>query len=166
MFEASRSPPRVGDQSALHAEIADGVLQLRDGRLERRLSGGHVGLHAADVGLYVAYFSGNGAHISFLFRHWPRGVPTRLVVAAVMRQHAMPNSFLVRPTCWARVSESASAIACAWSDRQFVFAGGLILRDSSELAVLFVNEKRRRADIGNGQRYKDPFADIALRLGW
>ena len=44
-------------------------------------------------------------------------------------------------------------------------AGGLILRDLFEFAVLVVNEKCGCADIDNGQGNKNPFADIALRLG-
>src|SRR5208282_2926335 len=46
-----------------------------------------------------------------------------------------------------------------------LLAGGLILRELIELAVLVVDEKRRGADIGNGHNDKNPFADIALRLG-
>ena len=45
-----------------------------------------------------------------------------------------------------------------------LFAGGLILSDFFELAVLVVDEERRCGGVGNSQNDEDPFADVALRL--
>jgi hypothetical protein len=75
--------------------------------------------------------------------------------------------FLGHADLLAQRSASASA-ACMRLVRSpiFFWLADLILRDLIELAVLVVNEKRRRAGIGNGQQDKNPFADIALRLGW
>src|ERR1019366_4854896 len=66
VFEGFQVAACVGDQSALHVEIAHGALELRDGGIERCFGGGHVGFHAAYVGLHGAHFSGNGAYIFLL----------------------------------------------------------------------------------------------------
>ena len=67
MFEGFEIAARVGDQSALLSEIADGGLKFRDGRVERSFGGGYIGLHAADVGLHRSHFSGNSVDVFFFF---------------------------------------------------------------------------------------------------
>ncbi len=167
-LRASRSAARVGDQSTLLRRDRRRCLQFRNGGIERGFGRGYVRLHAANVGLDRSHFSGNGADIFLLLFRLRRD--TRrcglLLTLQVPRPRAA-SSFFVMPICCASVSESASA-ACMRLVRSpiVLLAGGLILRQLLELAVLVIDEIRRRAGEGNGQHNENPFPDIALRLGW
>ena len=117
-------------------------LQFRDGRLERCLGGGHVGLHAADVGLHVAHFSGNGVHIFLLFLRL--GLNARrcdllltLQVGSARGQFFLGHTQLLRQS----LGIGLSGLHALGQIADLLLAGGLILRDLLQLAVLVVNEK-------------------------
>ena len=123
-------------------------LQFRDGCFERRLGGGHVGLHAADVGLHVAYFAGNGAHIFLLFLRL--GFNARrcdllltLQVGGTRGQFFLGHTQLLRQS----LGIGLSGLHALGQIADLLLAGGLILRDLLQLAVLVVNEKCRRTDV-------------------
>ena len=126
----------------------------------------HVGLHATDVGLHVAYFSGNGAHIFLLFLRL--GFNARRCELLLMLQLGRTRGqFFLGHTQLLRQSLRIGfrGLHALGQIADLLLAGGLILRDLLQLAVLVVNEKCRCTDVDNRQRDENPFPDIALRLG-
>ena len=163
MFQRLEVSARIGNQAALHAQIADGVLQLGNGRFKRSLRGGYIGLDPADIGLDVPDLASNGPNIFFLLLGLGRDARGCDLLLALQLGSACGQFFFSQADLLRQVSGVGfggcirlvrSPISSGWNSSWVTFAS---------FAVLVVDEKRGRGHIGDREHDQNPFARVALR---